>query len=80
MSNGVIGAGCEFRLEMHCFGQEILDFSSVRRGGVAKLGLPSWVALMVSVVLLDPAYVDVGSLLSVVALVLGGRSYCAVVD
>ena len=57
---------------MHCFGQEILDFSSARRGGVAKLGLPSWVASMVSVVVLDPEYLDVSSLLSVLALVLGG--------
>ena len=49
-----------------------MNFSPIWRGGVAKLDLPSWVASMVSVVVLDPEYLDVSSLLSVLALVLGG--------
>ena len=64
---------------MRCFGLEILIYSSVWHGAVAKLGMSSWVMSMVSVVVLDPEYIDVSSLLSVVALVLSGRSYCAVV-
>ena len=74
----LLALGVNFKLAMRCFGQEVLIFSSVWRGGVSKLGLSSWVASMVSVVVLYPEYIGIGGLLSVLALVLGGGSYCTV--
>ena len=55
-----------------------MNFSSVRCGEVARFGLSSRSALMVSVRLFVSVFVGVSNLPSAVALVMGGRSFRAV--